>query len=43
MSQLTIFDEASYHVENNKNQTLTVDLPIHRWYQFVLGYPPHLV
>ena len=44
MSQLTIFDETSHQVEkNNTNQTLNVDLPIHRWYQFVLGYPPHLV
>lgn len=28
---------------NKKNQVLERDLPIHRWYQFVLGYPPHLV
>ena len=26
-----------------KNKILTEDLPVHRWYQFVLGYPPHLV
>lgn len=26
-----------------KNKILPDDLPIHRWYQFVLGYPPHLV
>lgn len=31
-------------IENGKrNQTLNVDLPIHSWYRFVLGYPPHLV
>ncbi|MDX1373808.1 MAG: DNA methyltransferase, partial [Nitrososphaeraceae archaeon] len=28
---------------NKKNQVLERDLPVHRWYQFVLGYPPHLV
>lgn len=28
---------------HRKNQVLPRDLPIHRWYQFVLGYPPHLV
>jgi len=26
-----------------KNQMLPEDKPIHGWYQFVLGYPPHLV
>lgn len=26
-----------------KNQMLAGDVPIHSWYQFVLGYPPHLV
>lgn len=26
-----------------KNQICMSDLPIHGWYQFVLGYPPHLV
>ena len=28
---------------SKKNQTLRTDLPIHNWYQFVLGFPPHLV
>lgn len=26
-----------------KNKLQTADSPIHSWYQFVLGYPPHLV
>jgi len=26
-----------------KNKLQLVDSPIHSWYQFVLGYPPHLV
>lgn len=26
-----------------KNQIMSQDFPIHCWYQFVLGYPPHLV
>ncbi len=31
-------------IKNSKrNQTLRTDLPIHNWYQFVLGFPPHLV
>jgi len=29
--------------ETKKNKILAEDLPVHRWYQFVLGYPPHLV
>lgn len=28
---------------SKRNQTLRIDLPIHSWYQFVLGFPPHLV
>jgi hypothetical protein len=28
---------------SKKNNILRDDLPIHNWYQFVLGYPPHLV
>lgn len=27
----------------NNNQTQTHDQPFHSWYQFVLGFPPHLV
>lgn len=27
----------------NKNKLQEADSPIHSWYQFVLGYPPHLV
>jgi DNA modification methylase len=27
----------------NKNKVQSKDLAIHNWYQFVLGYPPHLV
>lgn len=31
-------------MNNSKiNHILRDDLPIHNWYQFVLGYPPHLV
>jgi tRNA/tmRNA/rRNA uracil-C5-methylase (TrmA/RlmC/RlmD family) len=31
-------------IENGvRNQTQQVDKSIHGWYQFVLGYPPHLV
>ncbi|NIA11893.1 MAG: DNA methyltransferase [Nitrospiraceae bacterium] len=31
-------------INNGKrNQILSADLSIHSWYQFVLGYPPHLV
>ncbi len=26
-----------------KNRLQTQDEPIHSWYRFVLGYPPHLV
>ncbi len=28
---------------NTKNRLLDTDEPIHGWYRFVLGYPPHLV
>jgi len=28
---------------NTKNKLLNSDEPIHNWYRFVLGYPPHLV
>ena len=28
---------------NTKNKILNSDEPIHGWYRFVLGYPPHLV
>jgi len=28
---------------SKKNHILQKDAPIHNWYQFVLGYPPHLV
>lgn len=32
------------NIENgNKNKLQDADSPIHSWYQFVLGYPPHLV
>jgi len=27
----------------DRNRVQSKDLPIHGWYQFVLGYPPHLV
>ena len=31
-------------IKNSKrNLTLNEDLPFHNWYNFVLGYPPHLV
>ena len=31
-------------IENSvRNQTQTSDKSFHSWYQFVLGYPPHLV
>ncbi|MBA3533697.1 MAG: DNA methyltransferase, partial [Ardenticatenales bacterium] len=26
-----------------KNRLRTEDQPIHNWYRFILGYPPHLV
>ncbi|MDD5142873.1 hypothetical protein [Methanoregula sp.] len=39
--------EASFihtDIDNGKkNKLQLVDTPIHSWYQFVLGYPPHLV
>lgn len=35
--------QVSEIANSKKNQVLERDLPIHRWYQFVLGYPPHLV
>jgi len=28
---------------NTKNKLLNSDEPVHGWYRFVLGYPPHLV
>lgn len=31
------------HEDIEKNRLLPKDEPIHNWYRFVLGYPPHLV
>ncbi len=37
----------SYSIQNKhrneKNRPYTEDLPVHRWYRFVLSFPPHLV
>ena len=35
--------EAPQKNNNTKNRLLNTDEPIHGWYRFVLGYPPHLV
>lgn len=40
---LIIFDDSERIPPNQRNQVLKKDLPIHRWYRFVLSFPPHLV
>ena len=42
-SDLIIFDDSERITPNHRNQVLKKDLPIHRWYRFVLSFPPHLV
>jgi len=38
-----LLKEAQKNNNNTKNKLLNTDEPIHGWYRFVLGYPPHLV
>ena len=42
-SNLITFDNSERIPPNHRNQVLKKDLPIHRWYRFVLSFPPHLV
>jgi DNA modification methylase len=38
-----MLEELTKNNNNTKNKLLTSDEPLHGWYRFVLGYPPHLV
>lgn len=42
-SNLITFDDSERISSSRRNQVLKKDLPIHRWYRFVLSFPPHLV
>ena len=42
-ADLIEFDEIESIDVHGRNQVLEKDLPVHRWYRFVLSFPPHLV
>lgn len=42
-NNLITFDISEELSPSLRNQVLKRDLPIHRWYRFVLSFPPHLV
>ena len=42
-ADLIEFDELESIDVHGRNQVLEKDLPVHRWYRFVLSFPPHLV
>ncbi len=42
-SNLITFDNSERIPPHHRNRVLKKDLPIHRWYRFVLSFPPHLV
>ena len=42
-ANLIEFDETESIDVHGRNQVLEKDLPVHRWYRFVLSFPPHLV
>ena len=42
-ADLIEFDDIESIDVHGRNQILEKDLPVHRWYRFVLSFPPHLV
>ena len=42
-NNLIVFDDSDQVPANQRNRILSKDQPIHRWYRFVLSFPPHLV